>query len=808
VDLEIREVTGPAETRAFIRLPFDLHRDHPQWVPPLLRDERRLLDPRRNRAFSCCRTTRALAFRQGEPVGRVMGIVNPKANQRFGERAARFSLLECPDQPGVGRALLAHVEAWAARLGMERVVGPLGFCDQDPEGLMVEGFEHDPTLATYCNRPYLPGLVEAAGYAKQVDYVVYRAPVPRTTPPVYRAVLERRARRGRYRLVEFESRRELAPFVQPVLELMSETFTGAYGFVPLEPEELRGLARQYLPVIDPRFVKVVTSDGQVVGFIIGMPHLAEGLRRARGRLLPFGFVHVLRAARRTRQLDLLLGGIQAEHRGRGIDAQLGAAIFRSAAAAGLEWFDSHHELETNLRMRAEMERLGGVVYKRYRIYQKPLRGHGSVALGPIAPFSPTEPGSLRESWPTVISGQSLFRFRLRFLVGLLRYRLDRQRYPRLVLSARRGGLLKSMRNLRDMHMTKPVSFAGRVFVSLSLPGWPSAAYDRMVALGGLNVSAAGTPLKANVDLVILSITRRCGYACQHCYARPNLAGRETVSLRTWKRVVRDVQRIGASVVVFSGGEPMRRYPDLLELVREADKDLSDLHLNTSGDGVTDETALALRQAGLTAAGVGLDDADPERHDALRGRAGAHAQAVAALRSFRRAGILPYLNVCLTRDLAGSGRLFTLLELAHEVGAGFVRLVEPKPVGGYAGLAPEALFSDAERVLVTSFLIQANHDRRYRDHPPVSYQAFEEAPERLGCNMGGLCHFSVDSLGNVSPCAFVPQSFGNVQDEPFERIFARMRAAVPRPIRSGCPALNLAGEEVGATESTEPARATA
>jgi len=290
----------------------------------------------------------------------------------------------------------------------------------------------------------------------------------------------------------------------------------------------------------------------------------------------------------------------------------------------------------------------------------------------------------------VISGQSLFRFRLRFLVGLLRYRLDRRRFQRLVLSARRGGLIKSMRNLRDMHMTKPVSFAGRVFVSLSLPGWPSAAYDRMVALGGLNVSAAGTPLKANVDLVILSITRRCGYACQHCYARPNLAGRETVSLGTWKRVVRDVQRIGASVVVFSGGEPMRRYPDLLELVREADKDLSDLHLNTSGDGVTDETALALRQAGLTAAGVGLDDVDPSDTTPCVAGPGPTPRPWPPSARFRRAGILPYLNVCLTRDLAGSGRLFTLLELAHEVGAGFVRLVEPKPVGGYAGLAPEAL----------------------------------------------------------------------------------------------------------------------
>ncbi len=371
-DLRLVEVSAGRELSAFIRLPWALHRSDRLWVPPLLRDERRFFDRRRNHAFSYCDATLALAYRGSEPVGRILGIVNHRHNQKAGERTARFGCLECVDDDAVAQGLLGHVEAWARARGLTRCVGPMGFTDQDPEGFLVEGFEHPPTIATCWNRPYVNGLLERAGYAKEVDYVVYRLPVPAEPPEPYQRVLRRSAARAEFQLVEFATRRQLAAYVTPILRLMSETFESAYGFVAPDAEEMRELARQYLPVLDPRFVKVVTRGGEVVGFIVAMPNLASGLRRANGRLFPFGLLHVLRAARASRQLDLLLGGIRARHRGRGIDVMLGAAMMRAARAAGFEQMDSHHELESNAAMRAEMERLGGQVYKRYRIYQRAL----------------------------------------------------------------------------------------------------------------------------------------------------------------------------------------------------------------------------------------------------------------------------------------------------------------------------------------------------------------------------------------------------------------------------------------------------
>ena len=368
----IREVATARERRAFVRLPFDLHRGHAAWVPPLISEERVMLDPRKNPALASCDTTFALAFRGETPCGRVVGIVNRREVAARGTKAARFGWLECPEDPEVARALLGWVERWAKGLGMERLVGPMGFSDQDPEGLWIEGFEHEPTIATCANHPWLGRLVEACGFGKEIDFVVYKAPIGPTLPPFYEKVAARVGARSEYRILEFRSRKELAPWAATIIRLMNETYAELYGYVPLDEAEIEALARKYLPLLDPRFVKVGLKGETPIGFLVAMPNIDPGLRKAKGRLFPIGFIHVLRAARASKQLDLLLGGIRVEDRGKGADILGLAAVIRSAIAAGLTSFDSHVELETNLRVRAEMERLGATVCKRYRIYGKPI----------------------------------------------------------------------------------------------------------------------------------------------------------------------------------------------------------------------------------------------------------------------------------------------------------------------------------------------------------------------------------------------------------------------------------------------------
>ena len=239
---------------------------------------------------------------------------------------------------------------------------------------LIEGFENRATIATYYNFDWMPKMVEKQGYRKDVDYFVYRLAIPREIPEFYRRIYERAQRKGNFEIIEFRKKKELKPWIKPILHLMNECYSESdiYGYTPLDEKEMEALAKKYMPVVDPRFVKAVKKGEELVAFIVGMPDLTEGIQKARGRLLPFGFIKILRAAKRTKQLDLLLGAIKERYRGLGVDVLLGMKMILSAHEAGLEEIDSHHELETNVKVRAEMEKMGGKIYKRFRVYKKEL----------------------------------------------------------------------------------------------------------------------------------------------------------------------------------------------------------------------------------------------------------------------------------------------------------------------------------------------------------------------------------------------------------------------------------------------------
>ena len=372
MSVDVRPVTGSRGLRDFIRLPYVLHAGHAAWVPPLVFEERRFFDERKNGAFGYSDVRLALAYRNGVVAGRIAGIVNRRANDVWGQRTGRFGFLECPDDLEVARALLGHVENWARLLGMERVVGPMGFSDQDPEGLWIAGFEHEPTLATSVNFPYHAALLTAAGYEKEVDYVVYSVPVPSEPTQSQERIRRRLLSRGRFWPVPVRNRRDVRRLALPVLRLMNEAFRHLYGYVPLDEGEMAALARRYVPIIDPRFLKVVASQDGIAGFVLGVPNMDPGFRAANGRLLPFGVFRVWAAARRSKQFDLMLLGVRPRFWRVGLTALLGAELIESVHRAGLEVGDSHLILETNSRTRAEMERLGGRLSKRYRIFRKVL----------------------------------------------------------------------------------------------------------------------------------------------------------------------------------------------------------------------------------------------------------------------------------------------------------------------------------------------------------------------------------------------------------------------------------------------------
>ncbi len=373
MEIEIKEVTGRKLRRRFIHLPARIHNGHPNWVPPIYMDDRAFFNPARNKSFQYSDTILLLAYRDRRPVGRIMGIINRRYNELKGEKHARFCFLECWNDGEVASALLGAVEEWSRGKGMVKLVGPLGFSDKDPQGLLIEGFDKPQVIATTCNFPYLPELVESNGFTKETDLVVYTLDIPKEVPETYRRVSERVLGRSNMVVREFMRRKELKPAIRPVLQLMNDTFQGIYGFDPLTGKEMDEFAARYIPLLDPKFIKVIENDkGDVIAFIIGMPDLSKGIQRSRGYLFPIGIFYILRSGKKTRQLNLMLGAIREDYRGHGLDAVMGARMIEAAHEGGLETIDSHLELEDNHKVRAEMERMGGVVYKRYRIFQKPI----------------------------------------------------------------------------------------------------------------------------------------------------------------------------------------------------------------------------------------------------------------------------------------------------------------------------------------------------------------------------------------------------------------------------------------------------
>ena len=394
----------------------------------------------------------------------------------------------------------------------------------------------------------------------------------------------------------------------------------------------------------------------------------------------------------------------------------------------------------------------------------------------------------QDSPPTfkIHSGWRL-RFRqMAFAASAARY-LRKSKYPLFTVR----GALSTYRIGRALKLHKLVQLNRGFFTTPILPHYPSPAFDHMVAGGGLNISGAGTPLKSQISMILLGITRKCSLHCLHCYERFNIGSEDVVPLSRWKEVIREIQSVGAGVIVFSGGEPMQRFDELLEALESGNKDLSDFHLHTSGQGVTPVRARELQKAGLTAAAVGLDDVDAGRHDALRGCQGSHRQAVRALRDLHAAGVFTYTNMCLTKEIISKGDLWAYFDLVKDLNVGFIEMLEPRPCGGYSYAVDEVLLTFDERRKATEFFVQGNTRGRYRHHPLIYYVAYTEAPERMGCMMGGLSHMTIDSKGNVNPCVFLPVTFGNIMEEDFRDIYRRMREHIPRPVRNECPSISLA-----------------
>ena len=372
MEIKIHEVQTKGDLRKFIHFPASIHKNHDAWMPPIYADEWNFFNPKKNREFSYADTILLLARNGSKTVGRVMGIINTRYNELHKENYGRFVFLECINNQEVGHALIVAVEDWALGKGMIKLIGPLGFSDKDPQGFLIEGFEHRAIIDTICNHPYMVEMIKEEGYEKKVDLHDFLIKVPDAMPALYERIFTRVSHKADFKVVEFKSRKELKPYIIPVLELMNETYMHIYGFVPLTEREMKDLAKRYIPILDPDFVKAVTIANEVIAFVIAMPDVSDGLKKSKGHLFPFGLFHILKSLKKSDHLVLLLGAVKPKYRGMGADALMAVKLLDSAMKRNIKTIESHLILETNGKMIAEVVKADGELFKRFRIFQKDL----------------------------------------------------------------------------------------------------------------------------------------------------------------------------------------------------------------------------------------------------------------------------------------------------------------------------------------------------------------------------------------------------------------------------------------------------
>ena len=380
--IEIKKVESKKDLKTFIDFHYDLYEGNEYDVPNLFSDEMNTLSKDKNAAFDFCEAEYYLAYKDGKLAGRVAAIINHKANNKWGKKSVRFGWIDFIDDREVSKALLDAVEKYGREKGMEDVVGPLGFTDMDPEGMLVWGFDQLGTMPTIYNYAYYPEHIEALeGFEVDNKYVEFKIMVPDEVPEKYAKIAMMIEKRYNLHVRKLTKKEVFQGGMgQKIFDLINDTYKDLYGYSELSQKQIDQLIKSYLGFLDFNLITCIEdwTDGEhkLIGVGITMPSLAHALRKCRrGRLLPFGWFHVLRAIKqhKTNIVDLLLIGILPEYRAKGANALLFADLIPWYQKYGIEWGETQVELETNAGVQGQWGALTPVMHKRRKCYKKIIK---------------------------------------------------------------------------------------------------------------------------------------------------------------------------------------------------------------------------------------------------------------------------------------------------------------------------------------------------------------------------------------------------------------------------------------------------
>lgn len=360
------------DVRAFVDFPFELYRNCPQWVPPLVSDMKLALNRTKYPFYRHSEADFFVVEEEDEILGRIAVHENRRYNAYHQAKVAFFYYFEVVEELDVARALIEAASDWARSRGLETLIGPRGLLRADGHGLLVEGFEHRPAMGIPYNYAYYGDFLEALGFEKEIDHLSAHLSGDYDLPQRFYEIAERVKERRGFWVKSFTGKREMRRWVPEIQRINNDAFTDVWGYYPVGDAEIDALAERFIAVADPRLIKLVMKDEDVIGFVLGYPDVSAGIQRAGGRLWPFGWLHILLEFKRTKWVNFNGVGLLPKYQGTGANAVLYTELARSVFQFDFHDADLVQVAEDNVESLGEVKAIGAEWYKRHRIYHRPL----------------------------------------------------------------------------------------------------------------------------------------------------------------------------------------------------------------------------------------------------------------------------------------------------------------------------------------------------------------------------------------------------------------------------------------------------
>ncbi len=348
--IEVKKVSTKKELKKFIAFQNQLYKGNKFWCPPMRLDELNTLSRDKNPAFDFCEAEYWLAFRGKTMVGRIAGIINHKANERWNEKLVRFGWIDFVDDPEVSRVLIETVMEWGQSKGMQGIQGPLGFSDMDNEGMLIKGYDELATLASIYNYPYYVDHMEKLGFTKAADWVQYEFEIPPVIPEKVDRLSLLVQEKYKLRLIKAKKAKELLPYAPKMFKTLNLAFNELYGYTELTRKQVDMYVKAYFGFVRPEFISfVIDEQDEVVGFGISLPSLTKALQKCNGKLFPFGFLYLMMAMKKNDTIDMYLNGVRPDYQSKGVNALYYNEMHRAYIKYGIKKAITNPQLEDNAK---------------------------------------------------------------------------------------------------------------------------------------------------------------------------------------------------------------------------------------------------------------------------------------------------------------------------------------------------------------------------------------------------------------------------------------------------------------------------